>query len=317
MGENNMDSEEFVDYLEKRMYPYTLRENGRAKVLTLFRKYSEAQLIECVDIGISQYFQYDSNGDLTQSSVQEFLDKLGGIAYNRSCGPIEQEINHQKAKARKHYTYWNNGKADEIFSEYIRSLRNAGWSDGQILNDLQTDVNRLTNNAYNWTQWSTQMLNWIEDIKHWGDEDVVAIQQGGSILPEALFQQLSPNFQSLCKQINASYENNLFDCTAVIMRRLLEGLLVLSYQNSGIESEILAKDGIHHISLDKIIKNAEQSTVLKLSANTRKELMLFKDLGNYSAHKIWYNCTQQDIKPHILKYRVIIEELIYKSGLRK
>ncbi len=46
-------------------------------------------------------------------------------------------------------------------------------------------------------------------------------------------------------------------------------------------------------------------------------MALFKDLGNYSAHKIWYNCTQQDIKPHILKYRAIIEELMYKSGVKK
>lgn len=72
--------------------------------------------------------------------------------------------------------------------------------------------------------WSDQMLGWIEDIKRWND--AVTIQQEGSILPETLFEHLSPNFQTLCKQINASYENNLFDCTAVIMRCLLERLLV-------------------------------------------------------------------------------------------
>ena len=160
------------------------------------------------------------------------------------------------------------------------------------------------------------MLRWIQDIEHWNDKDTITIQQEESILPEVLFSDLSSDFQSICKQINASYENNLFDCTAVMMRRLLEGLLVLSYQNYGIESEITAKDHVHHLTLDRIIKNAEQNTTLKLSSSTRRELMIFKDLGNYSAHKIWYNCTQQDIKPHILKYRVIIEELIYKSGLK-
>lgn len=50
--------------------------------------------------------------------------------------------------------------------------------------------------------------------------------------------------------------------------------------------------------------------------NTRKDMALFKELGNYSAHKIWYNCTQGDIKPHILKYRAIIEELFFKAGLK-
>ena len=311
-----MDAEEFIDYIEEKIYPYTLRENGRANISSLFRKYSEDLLIECVDIGVSQYFQYDSNGNLTQDSAQQFLNKLGGIAYNKSRDPIDQEIHHQKNKCKKSYAYWNDGKAEEIFNDYIRALRNAGWSDEQVLNDLQTEVSRLTNSSHNWTQWSNQMLSWLHDIEHWNDKDTITIQQEESILPEALFLDLSPNFQSLCKQINASYENNLFDCTAVMMRRLLEGLLVLSYQNYGIESEITAKDHVHHVTLDKIIKNAEQNTVLELSGNTKKELMIFKDLGNYSAHKIWYNCTQQDIKPHILKYRVVIEELIYKSGLK-
>ena len=101
-----------------------------------------------------------------------------------------------------------------------------------------------------------------------------------------------------------------------MMRRLLEGLLVLSYQNANIEEEIMDKSGKHHISLDNIIKNAEQNATLKLSANTRKDMTLFRDLGNYSAHKIWYSCTRGDLEPHLLKFRAIIEELLYKSGTK-
>lgn len=311
-----MNTEEFINYVEQKIYPYKLHENRRARLSTLLRNYSEDFLDECIDIGISQYFQYDSDDNLTRESVTNFLDKLGGIAYNRSRSPIDQEVYHQKSKCKKAYPYWSDTKAQEIFEDYIKALREAKWSDEQILNDLQTDVSRLTNRCHSWTQWSFQMKSWIEDIKRWNLNDSTTIQQDGTILPDSLFKELMPNFQSLCKQINASYENNLFDCTAVMMRRLLEALLVLSYQNYGIESEITAKDHIHHVTLDKIIKNAEQNTTLNFSSNTRKELSLFKDLGNYSAHKIWYNCTQQDIKPHILKYRVIIEELLYKSGLK-
>ena len=95
-----MDAEEFIDYIEEKIYPYTLRENGRANISSLFRKYSEDLLIECVDIGVSQYFQYDSNGNLTQDSVQKFLNKLGGIAYNKSRDPIDQEIYRQKNKCK-------------------------------------------------------------------------------------------------------------------------------------------------------------------------------------------------------------------------
>lgn len=100
-----------------------------------------------------------------------------------------------------------------------------------------------------------------------------------------------------------------------MMRRLLEGLLVLAYQHHGIESEITENDGCYY-TLDKIIKNTITNSTLSLSANTKQDVSLFNDIGNFSAHKIWYNATKQDIEPHILKYRIIIEELMYKSGVK-
>ena len=45
-------------------------------------------------------------------------------------------------------------------------------------------------------------------------------------------------------------------------------------------------------------------------------MSLFKNIGNFSAHKIWYNSTKQDIAPHILKYSVIIDKLMYKAGVK-
>lgn len=303
--------------INEKIHPYSLNEKGRADISQLTRKYEYDLLLECIDIGIATYFKYDKDGQVTQESAGIFIQKLGGIAYNKSRTPIEQEMYHLKNKCKKLYTYWNDGKANDIFQNYIAALKNAGYDDNQIANDLQTEVNQLCNSSRNWSEWSDRMLKWIEDIKHWNEKEDVEIEQSGTILPAPLFNELSSNFQRLCEQINASYENNLYDCTAVMMRRLLEGLLVLSYQNYKIESEITAKDGVRHITLDKIIKNAENNQTLKLSANVRKELSLFKDLGNYSAHKIWYNCTKQDIEPHILKYRIIIEELLYKSGVKK
>ena len=311
-----MDICDFIEYIEERTCPYTFRENGRAKLSELFRKYPEDLLLECVDIGISQYFRYDAEGNLTQDSVGTFLNKLGGIAYNKSRSPIDQEVYHLKNKGRASFAYWNSQRADELFTEYIIELRLYGWSDDMISSDLRGEAAQMMNNSRNWSDWSSTMEHWINDVRHWGDEDTVSVEQLGTILPNALFQGLQSNFQSLCKQINASYENNLYDCAAVIMRRLLEGLLVLSFQNAGIESEILDKSGKHHVALDQIIRTAEQNETLALSANTKKDMMLFKDLGNYSAHKIWYNCTQGDIKPHILKYRAIIEDLLYKAGLK-
>lgn len=300
----------------EKIHPFTLNERGMADISQLARQYPYELLIECIDIGVSTYFRYDPDGNLTRESVAVFLDKLGGIAYNKSRSPIDQEIYHLKNKGKRQFAYWNPSKADDLLNEYIKELRLFGWSESMVLSDLRGESARMMNNARNWSDWSSTMEQWIKDVRSWSEDDSMEVEQLGSVLPDALFDKLLPNVQSLCKQINASYENNLFDCTAVMMRRLLESLLVLSYQKAGIEAEITDKSGIYHVSLDKMIKNAEQNATLALSSNTRKDMILFKNLGNYSAHKIWYNCTQGDIKPHILKYRVIIEELMYKAGLK-
>ena len=309
-----MTYDEFISYIENRTYPYTLRENGKAHLSQLFRNYPEELLMECIDIGIESYFRYDDNGNLTRDSVSEFLNKLGGIAFNKSKSPVDQEIDRLKNKGNYQFSYWNSQTADDLLREYVQALYSDGWSESEVLNDLREESVRMMNRSKNWTDWSQTIEMWIYQIKHWKDNDNVTVNQNGSVLPNELFNTLPSNVQSLCKQINASYENNLYDCTAVIMRRLLESLLVLSYQRAGIEADIM--NGNYHVTLDKMIRNAEQNRALALSSNTKKEMALFKDLGNYSAHKIWYNCTQGDIKPHILKYRAIIEELLYKAGLK-
>lgn len=309
-----MTTEEFIEYIEERTYPFTFLENGRAQLSELFRIYSEPLLLECIDIGIKQYFRYD-DGKLTQESVSQFLSKLGGIAYNKSRSPVDQELYHIKNLCKKSYSYWNDAQGDDILARYVHALKKAHWSDKQILDDLQTEVRRVCGSSRNWTQWSDTMEQWITDIESWDLEDNSTIKESGTILPTQLFENVSHNIQSVCKQINASYENNLYDCTAVMMRRLLEGLLVLAYQHHGIESEITEKSG-WHFTLDKIIKNATQNSTLALSANTKRDMSLFKDIGNFSAHKIWYNSTKQDIEPHSLKYRIVIEELMYKAGVK-
>lgn len=301
--------------INEKISPFRLNEKGKSTISQLVNNYPYDLLVECIDIGASQYFRYDDEGYLTQESVANFIDKLGGIAYNKSLNPIEQEIKKINNKGKASFNYWNYQSANSILNNYIRALKSSKWTDEQIYSDLKTEVISLINSSRNWSEWSSNMEKWINDIYGWDVEDDITIEQNETILPLAIFNGLQQNFQSICKQINASYEHNLYDCAAVMMRRLLEGLLIMVYQSNGIESEIKNKNG-RHLTLDKIIKNAENNSELSLSVNTKNNMYKFKNLGNYSAHKIWYNTTKKDIEPLVFDYRVIIEELIYKSGLK-
>jgi len=136
-----------------------------------------------------------------------------------------------------------------------------------------------------------------------------------TILPKARYEKTRGYIELLAKQINASYENNIFDGCAVLMRRLLEVLLIHSYENLKIDSQIRDNSGNYYM-LERIVSDAKSNTVLNLSRNAKEHLDVFRTLGNFSAHKIYYNCTRSDIQKVILEYRATIEELLYKSGIR-
>ena len=77
---------------------------------------------------------------------------------------------------------------------------------------------------------------------HSESEEVVS---DDTVLPKPLYENTRGFIESLAKQINASFEYNIYDGAAVLMRRLLEILLILSYENLNIESEIQDQNGMN------------------------------------------------------------------------
>jgi hypothetical protein len=143
-------------------------------------------------------------------------------------------------------------------------------------------------------------------------EEVVSLN---SILPEPLYKVNRGYIEALGKQINSSYEHNIFDGCAVLMRRLLEVLMIHSYEKLGITGSIKNSDGNYEL-LERIVSDALTNSTLGLSRNSKACLDKFRVLGNFSAHKIQYTCRRQYIEEVIMDYRACIEELLYKSGLK-
>lgn len=137
----------------------------------------------------------------------------------------------------------------------------------------------------------------------------------GTILPPADYENTYGYIERLAKQINAAYEQNIFDGCAVLMRRLVEILLILSYRKLGMEHEIKDSAG-NYLLLDGILTNAKANGKLDLSRNGKASAETFRTLGNFSAHKIEYTCKREYIKPEIPNFRAIVSELLHKSGIR-
>jgi hypothetical protein len=138
----------------------------------------------------------------------------------------------------------------------------------------------------------------------------------GAILPPVLYEKTRGYIESLSKQINASYEHNIFDGCAVLMRRLEEVLLILAYEHLGIEAAI--KDGSgNYFLLEGIVKNAGGNSKLSLSRNAKPTIEAIRKLGNYSAHKVTYTCKREYIREQITDFRALVDELLHKAGILK
>lgn len=146
--------------------------------------------------------------------------------------------------------------------------------------------------------------------------DTITIQSESELIDEDKFCGKRQYLTTLIKQINHSYANNCYDAASVLMRRLFEVLLILSYQNMGIDDEIRDSSNKGYLLLDGIVSNAKNNQTLKLS-RIKNEFDTFRKIGNFSAHSITYTAGKKDIDDIKINFRVMLEELYNKAGLIK
>lgn len=146
----------------------------------------------------------------------------------------------------------------------------------------------------------------------WEDTDIIT--SDSELIDETKFGGKRQYLTQLIRQINHSYAHNCYDAAAVLMRRLFEVLLVLSYQHIGIDDEIKDSSGKGYVMLESIVGNAKNNQTLKLS-RIKNEFDSFRKVGNFSAHNITYTAGKKDIDDIKLSYRVMLEELYNKAGL--
>jgi hypothetical protein len=137
----------------------------------------------------------------------------------------------------------------------------------------------------------------------------------GTILPPVSYENTRGYIESLAKQINRSYEENIFDGCAVLMRRLEEVLLISAYQKLKIDDEIKDGNGNYKM-LETIVTNAQANRMLTLSRNSKLTIEKIREMGNYSAHQITYQCRREFLQEKIEEYRALVNELLHKAGLR-
>lgn len=136
------------------------------------------------------------------------------------------------------------------------------------------------------------------------------------ILPFDLYKNTRQNIERIADQINKAFYYGIYDGCAVLMRRLIEMLLILSFKEHNIDSEIRGKNN-NFLNLSDIIYNAMSNRTLDLTNFAKESLDIFREKGNLSAHNLFYNARKKDIELVQSKFRYLFEELLFKSGITK
>lgn len=138
-------------------------------------------------------------------------------------------------------------------------------------------------------------------------------KDSGSVIPLGLVTGRG-YLEKVVLQLNVSYDAQLYDCCAVMCRRLLETLIIEVYEYCQRADEIKGTDG-HFLMLNKLSTFFENDKAFNLGRNGLKGLRDFKTLGDLSAHNRRFNAHKEDIDRVRDGLRVAVEELAHLAKL--
>jgi hypothetical protein len=121
--------------------------------------------------------------------------------------------------------------------------------------------------------------------------------------------------ERVANQINGTYQSGWYDSCAVMIRRLLETLIIESFEKHGIAATIKNPAGDFYYLKD-LIDKCLQETSWNLTRNCKHAMPKLKDIGDKSAHSRRYNAHRGDIDPLLGDIRLVVQELIYLAALK-
>jgi hypothetical protein len=121
--------------------------------------------------------------------------------------------------------------------------------------------------------------------------------------------------EKVANQINGCYEHGWYDGCAVMIRRLMETLIIETYEEHGIADKIKNSNG-DFLFLSDLVDYMTNETIWNLGRKTKLALPKLKSIGDLSAHSRRFNAHKADIDKIIEDLRIVVQELIYLAALK-
>lgn len=135
------------------------------------------------------------------------------------------------------------------------------------------------------------------------------------VIPLSVVRGTRGYIETVANQVNGCYEKGWYDACAVMIRRLIEMLLIETFESKGLENKIKNSQG-DFLVLDEIIDKAIAEPSWNLARNSKRALPRLKKVGDLSAHSRRYNAHYKDIEAIIDDVRVVVQEFVYLASLK-
>ncbi len=145
--------------------------------------------------------------------------------------------------------------------------------------------------------------------------EVVAPRQQ-PVVPHSLFRNTRGYIEKIAFQINGAYEAACYDACAVMVRRLIEVLIIESFEAHELAAKIKNQQG-DFLYLAELIAATLSEKKWNLGRSTKYGLSRLKTIGDQSAHSRRYNARREYIDDVLIDLRTVAEELLYLSGIKK
>jgi hypothetical protein len=205
--------------------------------------------------------------------------------------------------------YSHQGRKTVEFQSLVADCVNAGYPSINVSRErkkLRRD--RRTTSANEGKSFSIQ----IRATKDLNEQYISLVKNrplpnSSTLFDEEFFSNTRGYIRKVIRQINLSYDYQLYDCCAVMLRRLLETLIIELYTNAKRHEE-LKKDG-NFMMFSGLLLFLENDKSITIGRQTMTALKDFKALADSSAHNPAYNATKKHIDDVIVGVKLGVVEL--------
>lgn len=131
-----------------------------------------------------------------------------------------------------------------------------------------------------------------------------------NLFPLDLFKNTRGYIEKTAIQASICYDYNQNDAALVMIRRLLETLIIETYEKHEISNEIKDNDG-NFFMLGQLVDNYLISKKWNLGRTTKQFLPTIKKLADTSAHNRRFLAKKTDIDNFKNELRIIVEEILH------